>query len=94
MANDKVKHNEAAHRFELDVNGLTALADYRRDGTTLTFTHTEVPVEFREHGIGSKLVRGALDYVRAAKERVVPQCPFVARFINDNPEYQDLLAER
>ena len=93
MANDQVKHNEAEQRFEMDVNGMTAVAEYQRDGDVLTFTHTEVPMEFRGHGMGKKLARGALDQVRAAGERVIPQCPFIARFMKENMEYQDLHAE-
>lgn len=94
MANNEVTHNESSERFELEVHGSKALAEYRRNGDTLTFTHTEVPFEFREQGIGTKLARGALDQVRAANQKVVAQCQFIARFIKDNPEYQDLLAER
>jgi predicted GNAT family acetyltransferase len=93
MANDQVKHNEAEQRFEMDVNGMTAVAEYHRDGDVLTFTHTEVPVEFRGHGMGKKLARGALDLVRGAGDRVIPQCPFIARFMREHPEYQDLHAE-
>jgi predicted GNAT family acetyltransferase len=93
MANDQVRHDEAAQRFEMDVNGTKAIAEYQRNGTTLTFTHTEVPTEFRGHGLGSKLARGALDLARADGKRVIPQCPFIAHFIEQNPEYQDLLAD-
>jgi uncharacterized protein len=92
MATDQVTHNEGSSRFELEVGGLTAVAEYVRNGNVLRFTHTEVPHEHRNQGVGHKLIRGALDQVRGNGDRVVAQCPFVARFIRENPEYQDLLS--
>ena len=93
MASNNVVDNKAAQRFELEVGGLVAVADYRLNGDTMTITHTGVPAEFREQGIGQKLARAALDAARAQNLKVVPQCPFIASFIRENSEYQDLVAE-
>ena len=89
-----VKNNEAKGRFEATVNGQLAVAAYRRDGATVTFTHTEVPDDVEGQGIGGQLVRAALDHARSAGWRVVPACAFVAAYIERHPEYQSLLAER
>ena len=48
----------------------------------------------RGQGVGAELVRQALDDVRAGGGLVVPQCWYVARFIDEHPEYADLLATR
>lgn len=57
----------------------------------IVFTHTEIDEELQEKGLGSTLVRGALDDVRSSTEaRVVAKCPFVFKFIATHPEYQDL----
>ncbi len=53
--------------------------------------HTEVPPELGGKGIGSKLIKGALDQVRAEGLKVIAQCPFVKAFIEKNAAYQDLL---
>jgi predicted GNAT family acetyltransferase len=50
-----------------------------------------VPPELGGKGIGSKLIRGALDQVRDDGLKVIPQCPFVKAFIEKHPDYQDLL---
>jgi uncharacterized protein len=75
------------------VNGqMAGYAYYRRRPDAIVFTHTEVREEFEGHGVGSALVRGALDAVRAAGGTVVAQCPFFAAYIQGHPEYGDLVA--
>jgi predicted GNAT family acetyltransferase len=86
----EIQDNAAKHRFELDAEGHVAAAYYELAGDVITFVHTEVPPELGGKGIGSKLVRGALDQVRARKLRVVAKCPFVKAYIEKHPEYADL----
>jgi hypothetical protein len=50
-----------------------------------------VPKELEGKGIGSRLIKGALDQVRAAGLKVVAQCPFVKAYIGKHAEYADLL---
>lgn len=92
MADQNVIDNEAERRFELAEGGSTAIASYRIEGDTISFTHTLVPEEIEGQGVGSRLVRGALDQVREKGLRVVPLCYFVKGYIERHPEYQDLLA--
>jgi predicted GNAT family acetyltransferase len=89
--NDVVSNNAAQHRFELEVDGHVAAAYYERAGDIITFEHTEVPAELGGKGIGSRLVKGALDQVRADGLKVVAQCPFVKGWIGKHPDYADLL---
>jgi predicted GNAT family acetyltransferase len=86
-----VVDNKGRQRFELEVQGHIAMAFYRMDGKVITFIHTEVPPELNGRGVGSILVKGALDQVRAAGLKVIPQCPFVKAWIGKHPEYRDLL---
>jgi len=86
-----IVNNSEKHRYELAVDGHVAATYYKIDDGVITFIHTEVPSELGGKGIGSKLIRGALDSVRAAGLKVIPQCPFVKAFIDKNPAYQDLL---
>lgn len=69
-------------------------AEYHRDGRTVVFTHTVVDPEHEGRGVGGALVRGALDAVRARGDDVVALCPFVKAWIERQPDYQDLLADR
>jgi uncharacterized protein len=87
-----VTDNEAAHRFEIEVEGRKAVAVYeRRPGLTI-FLHAEVPPAFAGRGIGSQLAKGALDQTRARGDKVIARCPFIAAYIDKHPEYRDLLA--
>jgi predicted GNAT family acetyltransferase len=88
---DEVRDNPALHRFELDVEGGTAVAYYHLSPGVITFTHTEVPPELGGRGIGSALVRGALEAARARGLKVVAKCPFVSAFMAKHPEFNDLL---
>ena len=89
----EVKNNRAEKRFELETEAGTAIAAYRLSrGDRIVFTHTEVPQALEGQGIGSALIRGALEQVRAEGLKVVPACAFVRAWIERHPEAQDLLA--
>ena len=83
--------NKAQHRFELEVDGHLAASYYKIDDGVITFLHTEVPPELGGKGIGSRLIKGALDQVRAKGLKVIAECQFVKAFIGKNPAYRDLL---
>ena len=81
-------------RYELRDDGhLLGFTEYReRDDGVLVFPHTIITEPKRGAGYGSTLVRGALDAVRAKGRTIVAECPFVTRFLDEHPEYSDLLA--
>lgn len=86
-----VVNNKAQHRYELAAEGHIAAAYYELAGSVITFVHTEVPSELGGKGVGSKLIQGALDQVRADGLKVIAQCPFVKGWIGKHPDYADLL---
>ena len=60
-----IRDNKALSRFELEVDGGLAFANYRRTPSTVIITHTETPRALRDRGIASELVHGALQLIRA-----------------------------
>jgi hypothetical protein len=84
-------NNKAHHRYELAVDGHLAASYYAISDNVITFIHTEVPPELGGKGVGSKLIKGALDQVRAEGLKVIAQCPFVKAYIEKHPDYADLL---
>lgn len=90
MTDTRVVDNTQAGRFDILVDGQPAgFTEYRRSGSTISLTHTEIDPSFEGRGLGSVLVRDALDAARAEGRSVF--CSFVRRFIQRHPEYVDLV---
>ncbi|MDP1028668.1 GNAT family N-acetyltransferase [Sphingomonas sp. KR1UV-12] len=87
----QITNNRSEQEYVLDVDGERAVAAYQREGDTIVFTHTVVPPAIEGRGVGTRLVRGALDDARDQGLKVVPQCSFVRAYIERHPEYRDLL---
>jgi predicted GNAT family acetyltransferase len=90
----EVHDHPAALQYEATVDGEHAgLIRYTLDGDVVTMVHTEVDPELEGEGVGSELVRGALEDVRSQGKRVRPTCPFVRAYIEAHDEYRDLVNE-
>jgi predicted GNAT family acetyltransferase len=88
---DVVDHPEK-NRFEITADGAVAgFAAYRLRGSEMTFTHTEVDGAYEGKGLGSVLVRHALDAARERGLAVRPACPFVRSWIARHGDYVDLV---
>ena len=87
-----VVNNKEAQRFETEVNGDLAVAEYQLSGDKIIFTHTGVPRSIGGQGVASKLIKTALDYARENHLQVVALCSFVSVYMRRHPEYKDLLA--
>ena len=86
-----VRDNKVLSRFELDVEGGVAFANYRLTPAAVIITHTETPRALRGQGIASRLVEGALALIRADGRKVVGACAFVVDYLRKHPEYQDMV---
>ena len=89
----KVRENAEQQRYEISIEDTrVGFAEYRRVGDTVVFPHTEIDSALRGRGLGAQLVREALDDVRSKGLQVEPRCWFVAQFVDEHPEYRDLVA--
>lgn len=87
-----VRDNPEDHRFEIDLgDGSLAIAEYTLLPGKIVFTHTKVPEAHEGQGIGTTLIRFALDAARERGLKVVPICPFFAAYMQEHSEVQDLL---
>jgi predicted GNAT family acetyltransferase len=88
-----VRDNPAELRYEaLAADGnVIAQIRYRTEPGTVVLVHTEVEPSAEGTGVGSQLVKEALDDIRRRGLRVVPVCPFVAAYIRRHGEYADLV---
>ncbi len=87
-------HDRAANRFRLPLDGGDeAYVEYAEQGAgTLDLLHTIVPPGAQGEGVGSRLVEQVLRHARDNHLRVVPSCHFVAAYLDEHPEYRDLVA--
>jgi uncharacterized protein len=89
----QVRHEPALARYTLwldDEN--VGLTDYVATGRQVRFTHTEIDPAHRHQGLAGILIERALDDVRTRTSLpVVADCPYVAAWMDDHAEYQDLL---
>ena len=80
-------------RYVLTLDGSAAgFMDYRVRGDVLIAVHTEIDAAYAGQGLGDALVRHVLDQVRDTGMSLRPLCPFVQRFLQKHPEYDDLVA--
>jgi uncharacterized protein len=88
-----VHDNPGLQRFEIHVDDeLAGIAEYRRSGGRIIFPHTETRKPFGGRGLGTVLVKAALDAVRDEGLGVQPQCWFVRDFIEaHSADYLDLV---
>ena len=88
-----VENQPDQSRYALISDGeVIGVAEYDLRDDAIVFTHTEVDPDAGQDGLGSKLVRAALDDVRSKGGSVVPLCPFVRGWIDRHQDYADLVA--
>ncbi|MFY0483198.1 GNAT family N-acetyltransferase [Flavobacterium sp. PLA-1-15] len=94
MDNYELKLNEDKKRFEIEVEGHIAFIEYILTNDNVMFlTHTEVPKALGGKGIGSSIVEQALNYIKEHNYTLAPLCPFVAKYLVKNPNWQTILAK-
>ncbi len=86
-----IRHDPAAHRFEVVVDGKLCELDYQLQGAVMTIVHTGVPPAVEGRGIASALVQAAFDAARAAGWKVQPACSYASAWARRHPEQAELL---
>jgi uncharacterized protein len=88
----RVVDNPEERRYELWLGATRAgFIEYRSEPGTIVLVHTEVDPAVEGRGLGTRLVAGALDDLRARDLKLVPQCPFVRAYLRHHREYADLV---
>ena len=90
---DIVVHDDPDNdRYVVEVDGEVAgFAVYQMRGGRHFFVHTEIASGFGGQGVGHVLAQFALDDVRAKGGKIIPLCPFIRHFIEENSEYESLI---
>jgi uncharacterized protein len=87
-----VRHNTESKTYDAMLGDrVVGTIVYERRGNRAIFRYTVVEPEFRELGVGTTLIRAALDDVAASGLTLTSYCSFITQFIVDNPSYARLL---
>lgn len=79
--NQTVIDNTGANRFELDVDGQVAHADYRVIGDTLYIDYVEAPPALRGTGAAGRLMEGVMSAAAEKGYAVEPVCGYAAAWM-------------
>lgn len=95
MSDPQFHDDTALRRYQLlDGDEEVAFIEYDLVGKeSVLIKHTEVRSDREGQGLGSQIVRSALDLVRGQGRSVIPTCPYALNYIRRHPEYHDLVRE-
>jgi len=91
--NYKLIVNEGESQFEFQIGNQTALIEFAIESQKIYLTHTEVPQDLQGNGVASELVKQTLTHIKEQNLIVMPLCSFVAKYIDNHPEWHSLLSE-
>lgn len=79
-------------RYEAYTEGtLAGYAFYKLADSRVVFTHTVIEPAYEGQGVGSTLVRRALEDVRDRQLSASARCSFVQAWVARHPEYADVV---
>lgn len=90
----QIQDNPARLRYELidhDGGRVAGFAAYRDVPGSRTFVHTEVDDAYAGQGLAGRLAKYAVEHVRDAGLRLVPECPYIAGWLKRHPEYDGIV---
>ena len=95
MTDPRFRDDPARKRYQLMVGDEeVGYIEYDPVGeTSILIKHTEVLPGHEGQGLGSQLVRSALDHIRAQGKSVIPICPYALNYVRRHPEYRELVRE-
>jgi predicted GNAT family acetyltransferase len=83
--------NSSRSRFELNVDGQTVFANYRREGDVLTILWVEAPPALRGTGAAGRLMTLIGEEARRRGWKIVPVCGYAAAWLRASKTCRDLL---
>ncbi|MGO1383919.1 MAG: GNAT family N-acetyltransferase [Arachnia sp.] len=93
MSETTVSKDEENNRYELHLgDDRIGFIDYRREGEVIELHHTEVDPEHGGNGHAATLADFALRDISEGGLMVKPSCPYIAKHIENNPEFGSLVA--
>lgn len=83
--------NEAANRFEMNVDGNTAIIEYKQLPGKVALLHTEVPPELEGKGAATAIIEKTLAWIEENSLKLMPFCPLVIAYLKRHPEWKRIV---
>jgi predicted GNAT family acetyltransferase len=83
--------NPVRSRFELVEDGMTAFANYHRNGAEVIVSHVEAPPPLRGKGTAARLMDGIVTIARDKGLKIVPLCSYATLWFRRHPDRSDVL---
>ncbi|WP_394761202.1 GNAT family N-acetyltransferase [Phenylobacterium sp.] len=77
-------------RYELDEQGETSWADYRKSGDRIFIDHVEAPEALRGTGAADRLMAALSADIRAKDLKITPICGYAAAWLRRSKAFGDL----
>lgn len=91
MTTETVQQAQDPDRFEISVDGTVAgFTQFVDAGDQRIFFHTKIDEAFGGRGLAGTAVGEALDRTREDGLRIVAVCPYVSRYLEKHPGYEDI----
>lgn len=78
---NEVRHNPEAARFEIEIDGQFAYAEYVICDDCVAITHTFVPRQLRGRRLAERVVEAAIEFAKKTKKKLSPVCPYVQTYV-------------
>ena len=83
---------DTGDRYEMDEQGMTTYADYRRQGERLYIDYVFAPVPLRGTGASDRLMKAIGARAKAEGLKITPICGYAAAWLRRSHEFRDLVA--
>jgi len=91
---NEIINDKQGSRFVITVDGLEVYELYAEDKGTIDLYSTYTPPKLRGRGLAADVVKAALEYAKEKKLKVIPTCWYVRKYMDEHPEYKELIIEK
>lgn len=82
---------DTGERYEMDEQGDTSYADYRKTPERMYIDYVFSPVPLRGTGASGRLMAAVAAEARTQELKITPICGYAAAWLRRSSEYRDLL---
>jgi predicted GNAT family acetyltransferase len=88
---DMAELRDTGQRYEMDEQGLTSYADYRREPGRLLIDYVFAPPDLRGTGASGRLMQAVSQDARDKGLRITPICGYAAAWLQRSRDFRDLV---